>query len=167
MQANLNHERSPEMVEPVSPGAFILKELAGELRWIENKDQALEKRILVEARRIEDRYFSQRRTSEQRREAHKTRAESPCTNGEHMVEEWTDSGKVEDLNYRLLSKRRRRGHPKYEASVINYNNLKVFNSGYMSCTKENKEGVVEEWTTNWKPPMGATKPTKTPTTIRR
>ena len=34
-----------------------MKELAGELRWIESKDKALERRILVEARRMEDAYY--------------------------------------------------------------------------------------------------------------
>ena len=58
-EANTNKphlERSPDPVEPVITEAFSMKELAGELRWIANKDQALEKRILVEARRIEDKY---------------------------------------------------------------------------------------------------------------
>ena len=49
-------------------GAYSMRELAGELRWIASKDQALERLILVEARRMEDVYYNQLRNKAPRRE---------------------------------------------------------------------------------------------------
>ena len=48
-------------------GAISMKELAGELRWIMHKDKALEIRLLVEARRMEDLYYNQMETKARRR----------------------------------------------------------------------------------------------------
>ena len=36
---------------------FCLKSMAGELRWLESRDVALDRRILAEARKMEDRHF--------------------------------------------------------------------------------------------------------------
>ena len=49
-------------------GAFTMKELAGELRWIMHKDKALELRMLVEARKMEDLYYNQKESKARRRE---------------------------------------------------------------------------------------------------
>ena len=45
-----------------------MKELTGELRWIENKDKALERRILVEARRMEDVFYKHLKNKAPKRE---------------------------------------------------------------------------------------------------
>jgi len=182
-------ERLEDEGEAEDSGAFSMKELAGELRWINNLDQALERRILVEVRRIEDRYFDQIKATERKRgkleettgctkedtvahqdivsleelpnntkehtKVHQTKVilEEPHNHNEElMVEERASHSKVEDLTHRLLNKRRRRGHHKSKARIIDYCKLKVFNVGYMSHDK----GVVEEWTTNWLPPTEVT-----------
>ena len=70
-----------ERVKPVEPnlnvgGAiepFCLKMLAGELRWIAHRDAAMERRILVKAKILEDKYYAGRDLLEERR---KTKAEA-------------------------------------------------------------------------------------------
>ena len=44
---------------------------------------------------------------------------------DRMVEDMTNERRVEDLNLRLLKKRRRREHTKLKAEVINYTKLKT------------------------------------------
>ena len=45
--------------EMINSTTFSLAALAGELRGIQSKDEALKRRILVEARSMEDKYFAE------------------------------------------------------------------------------------------------------------
>ena len=54
---------------------FCLKLLAGELRWIAHRDAAMERQLLVEAKRLEDRYYTERRMLEERKTTATTAAE--------------------------------------------------------------------------------------------
>ena len=64
---------------------------------------------------------------------------------EPMVEDRTNTAgrkrRVEDLNMRLLHKRRRNNCTKLKIEVIDYTKLKTSNLGYQSYGK----GMVEEW----------------------
>ena len=89
---------------------YCLKMMAGELRWIQQKDRAIELLMLAEARRMEDLYFQ-------------TRSPSTGKNSTDLMDSKEDEAlhlameMVEDMPVEvppLLRKRKLNGRPKYK-----------------------------------------------------
>ena len=138
-------------VDCSSSNFFCLRDLAGELRWIASKDEALDRRMLREARSLEDLYFAKVKKDQDKRnkvardammEAKMMRTMvdqivveeglGSCKMEEDMLNEAMDKmveGDVREMVEETPGKRKRQGKYENKAKFINPTKVIPHHSG--------------------------------------
>ena len=70
----MNDKVEPNLSVGGSGEPWCMRLLAGELRWINHKDIAMERRILLEAKTMEDQYYAGRGLLEERKRSQEMEA---------------------------------------------------------------------------------------------